>query len=293
MDKLAVRKKEFPSWAPKSLIDWHELCLMQWQVLPGSKPQDLNMVMSTSSGHDKWQITFFPLELPKDKTAELVYRWASDERMEDAWKRIKGFEGALANDAAYFVCKFAVAFLAQFRSTPKMTKKEKKEHFSKIAAKAEELVSLLNGCVEFRTSAFSEYMSDQQTSNLAHSIANVSFGSGTDFNATATRGQCNLESTRSVFSSPTCAPTVPKLLAQLATKAKTEEEKPPLAAHPVGVDAEITFLIGELSRLMVAANWKTPNVTTDVIVRAFVRAAYDPIEITDERVRTARMRALS
>jgi hypothetical protein len=293
MDKLTVKKKEFPSWAPKSLIQWHEMCLMKWHVPPESEPQELNMVISTSSGHDKWQITFLPLELPKNETAELVYRWATDARMEDAWKRIKGFEGDLADDAAYFVCKIAVAFLAQFRSTPRMTKNEKKEHFSKIAVKADELAALLNGCVEFRKSDFSEYLSDQQTSNLAHSIANVSFGSGTDFNAAATRGQCNLESTRSVFSLPTCAPTVPNLLAQLAAKAKSEEGKPPLAAHPSGRAAEIKFLTVQLSKLMAAANWKTPNLTTDVIVRAFVRAAYPKVDITDERVRTARRRAAS
>jgi hypothetical protein len=284
MADVINKKRKFPTWAPKSLIEWLDLLPSEGNWIT---------VRNTATGQGKWQITFFPPELPKKEIAELVYRWATDERMEDAWMRIKTFEGDLTDDAAYFICRMAIGFLAEFKSTPKMTKSKKQKHFSDITAKAQELETLLNGCVEFRTSNLSEYLSDEQVSNLAHSISNVSFGAETDFNAAATRGECNVDSTRRVFSLPTCAPAVPELLAQLAAKAKSEQAKPPLAAHPDGVDAEIKFLIDQLSRLMVAANWQTTNVTTDVIVRAFVRAAYHPIEITDERVRTARMRALS
>jgi hypothetical protein len=279
MADVINKKRTFPSWTPNSLIEWLDLLPSEGQWIT---------VRNTVTGQGKWQITFFPPELPKNEIAELVYRWATDARMEDAWRRIETFEGDLIDDAAYFVCRMAIGFLAEFRSTPKMTKSKKEKHFSDIAAKARELETLLKGCVEFRSSNLSEYLSDEQTSNLAHGIANVSFGSGTDFNAAATRGQCNLESTRNVFSLPTCAPTLAELLKLLTAKAVEEQTKPPLAAHPLGLEAEQTFLIGKLSRLMAATNWETP----DVIVRAFVRAAYPRIEITDERVRTARRRAL-
>ncbi len=276
MDKVINKKREFPAWAPKSLIEWLEFLPIE---------RDWITVRNTSSGTGKWQITFFPPELPKNEIADLIYRWATSPCMEDAWNRIRGFEGDLIDDAAYFVCRMAISYLAEFRTTPKMTKSKKKKHFSDIATKAAELAVLLNGCVEFRNSYFSEYLSDEQTSNLAHSIANVSFGVETDSNAAATSGQCNLDSTRLVLS--TCAPTVTELLKLLAAKA-TQEQAPPLAAHPLGLDAEITFLIDKLSKLLASTNWHTP----DVIVRAFVRATYPAQTISDERVRTARRRAL-
>lgn len=230
---------EFPSWAPKSLIELYKIRL-------GSKNIEHDIEETLEKYALKYQMSSevraavrermyrSEILLPKNEGNRLIEKLLTDDRMKNVWAAVgkRALNESYARDL-WLACNFA---LVSWRGEPKLTPTERENLFLEISEAASKLSHLMDRTREFEYYSITQLIDKDKITWLLEELDASSPYEDSDMNIDYAK-----------FSLSDIIPSWKELLTDIGNKALAYSENVPVLLKPNSVNAEINYFIRAIS----------------------------------------------